>query len=288
MGRCKLCGQPKQNHNCTFRQSLQRTIGVQVFSAVNAYTACEPGSLAPDLAKMNNFVSYDYSGRPSTQPPKAEEQGYSTQLQNHPSIVTPQSARDGGMDLHSPQSSLSTHSQELSPHGSGPGGSRNHGAVAPGYHVHFAPRQILGGDRKRSHSQFLEGQARPSQQKHKAFYPSVSLRPEHYRAVTPCADTAPNSRNGSGSGSTAYQYPSVPLTFAERKRLSDTLFCLGKEIPGMTADCAAILRGAREKNDWDQAVAELLAQVVVGLYCGEGDGPLDGLQQYLLTLGISC
>ena len=56
----------------------------------------------------------------------------------------------------------------------------------------------------------------------------------------------------------------------------------------MTSDCAGILRDARDKDDWDQAVAELLTQVVVGLYCGEGDSQLDGLQQYLLTLGVSC
>lgn len=56
----------------------------------------------------------------------------------------------------------------------------------------------------------------------------------------------------------------------------------------MTRDCGAVLREARERDDWDQAVSELLTQVVVGLYCGEGDTQLDGLRQYLLTLGVSC
>ena len=148
---------------------------------------------------------------------------------------------------------------------------------------------------------------------HAAFAPSVTLRPEHYRAVTPFRGEEPGSAtststSGSGGGgdtsasaatavgggssknSTAgsYQYPAVPLTFGERKRLSDTLFYLSKEIPNMTADVAAVLRRARERDDWDQAVAELLTQVVVGLYCGEGDSQLDGLQQYLLSLGVSC
>ena len=56
----------------------------------------------------------------------------------------------------------------------------------------------------------------------------------------------------------------------------------------MSQGCAVVLREAREKDDWDQAVAELLTQVVVGLYCGEGDYRLEGLQQYLLTIGVSC
>jgi hypothetical protein len=80
----------------------------------------------------------------------------------------------------------------------------------------------------------------------------------------------------------------MPLTFTERKRLSDTLFFLSKEIPALTRDAAEILRAAREKDEWDLALAEVLTQVVVGLYCGEGDHRLDGLQQYLLGIGISC
>lgn len=276
--RCKLCGQLKQNHNCTFRQSLQRSIGVQVFSAVNAFTAREPGSLAPALSKMNNFVSYD-SGH-SSHPPSEEgisrvDSHHNSASQREPaSTVTPQSIREGGLtEIHSPQSSLSTNSQDMSPDGM-QNAARNHH-----YHVNFSST-AAAGNRKRSHSHFLEGQAKPFH--HMAFCPSVALRPEHYRAVTPCHSTP---INGSGGG---YQYPPVPLTFAERKRLSDTLFCFCKEIPGMMSDCAAILREAREKDDWDQAVAELLTQVVVGLYCGEGDSQLDGLQQYLLTLGASC
>jgi hypothetical protein len=85
-----------------------------------------------------------------------------------------------------------------------------------------------------------------------------------------------------------YEYPPVPLTFKERKRLSDTLFFLSKEIPTMATDVAASLRGARKKEEWDLAVAELLTQVVVGVYCGEGDHRLDGLHHFLLGIGISC
>ena len=70
--------------------------------------------------------------------------------------------------------------------------------------------------------------------------------------------------------------------------MSETLFHLSRDIPTLTGDCAATLRDARRNNEWDLAVAELLTQVVVGLYCVEGDSRLDGLQQYLLGLGVSC
>jgi hypothetical protein len=54
--RCKLCGLPKQNHTCAYQQSLQRSIGIMVYPAVNAFTSGEPGLLAPNLTDMNNFV----------------------------------------------------------------------------------------------------------------------------------------------------------------------------------------------------------------------------------------
>ena len=170
--KCKLCGQPKNNHVCPYRQPLQRSIGVMVYPAINSFTAPEPGSIAPPLSKMNNFVSYDSEG---------------------------------------------------------------------------------------------------------------DVTPEHYRSITRShSQTNPHSDQG------LYQYPPIPLTFQERKNLSDTLFVLSKEIPGMTQECALVLRKARANQEWDVAVAELMAQVVVGIYCRENDACLDGLRQYLFTLGISC
>jgi len=263
--------------------------------------------LAPALSKMNNFVSYDSPlNNDDKTPPSAEDVAShhnAASSQCHPSTVTPQSNREAGVGaaLHSPQSSLSTHSQEMSPnpnsYGRGPSGG--------GQYVHYAPHQHNppgtqisdSGERKRSHKQVLGCHDKPS--RHVAFAPSISLRPEHYRAVTrfPSELTASSSNSSGaprslgvhcgGDPSGSYHYPPVPLTFLERKRLSDTLFYFSKDIPSMTSDCAAVLREARERDNWDQAVAELLAQVVVGLYCGEGDCQLDGLQQYLLTLGVS-
>ncbi len=54
---CRLCGQIKHNHVCLMLQSLQRSIGVKVYPALNAFRASEPGKLAPSLSAMNNFVA---------------------------------------------------------------------------------------------------------------------------------------------------------------------------------------------------------------------------------------
>jgi len=56
----------------------------------------------------------------------------------------------------------------------------------------------------------------------------------------------------------------------------------------MARDCGYVLREGRANNDWDQCVAELLTQVLIGLYCGEGDHRLDGLAKYLMSVGVSC
>ena len=60
--RCKLCGQPKQNHTCPFQQALARSIGTMVYPAVNAFTADEPGTIAAPLSEMNNFVDVQKDG----------------------------------------------------------------------------------------------------------------------------------------------------------------------------------------------------------------------------------
>lgn len=60
--RCKLCGQPKQNHRCPYQQALARSIGTMVYPAVNAFTADEPGMIAAPLSEMNNFVDVQKDG----------------------------------------------------------------------------------------------------------------------------------------------------------------------------------------------------------------------------------
>ena len=234
--RCKLCGQPKQNHECPYRPSLQRSIGVMVYPAVNSFTAAEPGTIAPPLNKMNNFVSYDSDHGSHDKESSPYDASSRTQQVLHPSTVSPDTLR-GGTYFHSPQSPLSAQSDEIT----SLAGQKRHASSSP--------------DRF-------------------PFVASLTLRAEHYRAVT-AADSA-----------TSYNYPSIPLSFSERKKLSDTLFCLARGLPSLTRDCALVLRNAR--HDWDQAVAELLTQVIIGFYCAEGDLRLDGLQRYLLSLGISC
>lgn len=272
--RCKLCGQLKQNHECPYRQSLLRSIGVMVYPAVNSFTAAEPGNIAPALTQMNNFVSYGSNqGSPD---PTYTSGGMSlvNPTRTQGTTITPASLPPGGLCFHSPQSSLSNHSDEgplannmTPPSNTMTGGSS--GLDMPGHPMKKRPREI---------PVVATTPDAPIQQR-AVFVAPVKLRPEHYRAVTP---------KGEEMSSTAFTYPSIPVTFPDRKRLSDTLFHLSKEIPTMTSECAMILREARKSNEWDLAVAELLTQVIVGLYCGEGDSCLDGLQQYLLTLGLSC
>ncbi|KAL7570343.1 hypothetical protein ACA910_017186 [Epithemia clementina (nom. ined.)] len=329
--RCKLCGQLKNNHICPYRQPLQRSIGIMVYPALNSFTACEPGTIAPPLTTMNNFVSYDSdlagSGQPleaataaaassassehatmgsaatanagnRRRPPQTQQQQHQHHQQHHkqhnhhhPTTVSPEAHAGANSGFfHSPQSSLSNHSGEevVTP---------NEDVVTPTDPKH----RVYGGgaaavarqsgtsstttnSRKRVHDQVEAMTAdcsldEANSAKRALFVTAFPLRPEHYRSVTQ------TSREDSPS---AYQYPTIPLTFAERKRLSDTLFILSKEIPSMTADCAVILREARAKNEWDMAVAELLTQIVVGLFCTEEDSRLEGLQRYLLTLGVSC
>jgi hypothetical protein len=232
---------------------------------VNAFTANEPGILTKDLSEMNNFVSYesDNKGSPTPGYPHSDSAGQPSHLQiTH---VTPETKT---RVMHSPQSSLSTQSPNMSPANK---------AVSDG---------ASGTTRKRSHINLSRGGTDRVVHMSKGgsgapFASSLTLRPEHYRAVTP-------KPQGEPQPSSAYQYPHMPLTFTERKRLSDTLFFLSKEIPALTRDAAELLRAAREKGEWDLALAEVLTQVVIGLYCGEGDHRLDGLQHYLLGIGISC
>jgi hypothetical protein len=259
---CKRCGQLKQNHVCPYRQPLQRSIGVMVYPAVNSYTAAEPGTIAAPLAKMNNFVSYDESAedQPTISPKSSSmENNYCHSTYSKyprstffPSAITPES-QQGGL-LQSPQSSLSIQSSEDRDER---GIKRSFGSVRPAANSE-------GG----ISSMFVE---------------TVALKSEHYRAVT-----QPSQQGDQDADVALYNYPSIAVSFAERKRLSDTLFYLSKGIPSLVDDCSKALRDARQCFDWDLAVSQLLTQVVVGLYCEEDDTRLDGLQQYLLSLGVSC
>ena len=255
--RCKQCGQPKQNHDCPYRPSLQRSIGIMVYPAVNSFTAAEPGTIAPPLSKMNNFVSFGSDYAESTSVPERH-------VHFPPNTVSPEALR-GGFHHHSPQSTLSAQSSSE---------SLMHTTTTPIPRNATTANSIDSNNTNMWRQKRTHAQAMGSPDRFPFVSSTLTLRPEHYRAVTPAVSLS------------YYDYPTIPLTFVERKRLSDTLFCLSQQVPYLTRDCGTVLRQARD--DWDQAVAELLTQVVIGLYCSEGDARLDGLQRYLLALGISC
>jgi len=277
--RCKLCGQPKQNHTCPYQQSLQRSIGISVYPAVNAYTAFEPGNLAPTLSEMNNFV-HGQDGFIESTPLRPDrmmlQRPTGSVMVPHagaPQIVTPESMRSA---LHHPNSSaLSTLSH--TPHrtlflagsyGNYPASKMIIGQPTPG---------SLDGRRKRVLSPPIHSISHSANSAQELlFVDSTELRPEQFRIVS------------SSITLNSFEYPSLPLPYTQRKSLSDNLFSLSKGIPQLTDECAAVLRLARERDMWDVAVAELMTQVIVVVHCPENDRKLDGLSRYLLSLGFAC
>jgi hypothetical protein len=292
-----------------------------VYPAVNSFTAAEPGTVAPPLSHMNNFVSYDSSHSVCSPAVGVSAQGMvlpdgvplpQSQF-NHQLTVTPASIQTSAVTFHSPQSSLSQDHSDEGAHQHPTPSSTDYPPSGNLYRndpsgnslwtplVSNAPHHRTGVLEGGPNHQHQHGRSagrsmafhHPSQRlPEPIFVASVLLRPEHYRAVTPHPPRPSGSGESrhpdGGTGDDGYRYPVIPLTFAERKRLSDSLFYLSQGLPTSTEDCARLLREARKAGEWDLAVAELLTQVVVGLYCAEGDACLDGLQLYLLGLGIAC
>ena len=113
------------------------------------------------------------------------------------------------------------------------------------------------------------------------FQPTMAIDKGQCRAVTPAASSDPSAAG--------YSYPEVPLTFTQRKSMSDALFSLSKMVPRLTDECALVLTEARKKDRWDLAVAELMAQAICVIYCSpNSDYRLDGVKNYLLGMGIVC
>jgi hypothetical protein len=280
--RCKLCGLPKQNHTCAYQQSLQRSIGIMVYPAVNAFTSSEPGMLAPALADMNNFVSLGIGDASSTE--------------TSPSRPTPDRSRRGGQSVSTPGSTAPNVTPETMRSATSAASSNSSaGQRTPLRTPNSSKRKSRGANmsggaamgqrvgtgsppgsssRKRTHVQMMNGG-----EEDLLFVDAMDLKPEQFRIVTP---------SKSPPGLDAFTYPSLPLPYAQRKRLSDNLFALSKEVPQLTDECAVVLREAREKDMWDLAVAELMTQVVVVIHCHENDTRFEGLRHYLLTLGIAC
>jgi len=280
--RCKLCGLPKQNHTCAYQQSLQRSIGIMIYPAVNAFTSSEPGMLAPALTDMNNFVSQQGEtsstetspSRPTPDRGRRSGQTSSTPGSNPPN-VTPETMRSSTSSASSANSPGDARTPLRSPSSQKrkPRGSNMSGGAAMGQRVGTGSPPG-SSSRKRTH-----GQMSTVAEEDLLFVETTDLKPEQFRIVTPSKKVP---------GPDAYTYPSLPLPYAQRKRLSDNLFALSKEVPQLTDECAVVLREAREKDMWDLAVAELMTQVVVVIHCHDNDTRFEGLRHYLLTLGIAC
>jgi len=264
--RCKLCGQPKQNHTCPYQQSLQRSIGTMSYSAVNAFAANEPGQVAPPLSEMNNFIGGQDMDQQTLQmtpsrPRSAASGRDSISTNSHANTVTPD---HGSTKLHR-DSSMSSDSQS---------------PIMSNIKVEAVTSHSDDRQKRRTavYSTLQKSRSRDTSND-ALFVDKMEIQTEQFRVVTPSANTSEVSR---------YKYPTLPLTYGQRKKMSDSLFNLSKEVQGLTDECADVLRDARETDSWDLAVAELITQIIVVIHCPRGDNTLQGLQRYLLTLGISC
>ena len=255
--RCKLCGQPKQNHVCPYQQALQRSIGIMCYPAVNAYSSTEPGRIAPAFN-----AAKDVTGGIGDLPPIDNSSPRTSTGPGDVHNVTPESMRSSLNRANSPDSMISGTPDSI---------PRRQGYGAGYYSTH--QRQMRRGEYSNMRG---FGTELPS---HPLFNEPMEMKREQFRTVS-------TPKNNSKSGT--FTYPSLPLTYSQRKRLSDSLFAMSKEVPGLTDECAIVLREGRQKQKWDLAVAELLTQVVITVHCRDGDNTLEGLRQYLLTLGIAC
>mmetsp|Transcript_23913 Transcript_23913/g.51644 ORF Transcript_23913/g.51644 Transcript_23913/m.51644 type:complete len:1094 (+) Transcript_23913:109-3390(+) len=252
---CKLCGTSKRDHECSYKASLQRSIGVMVYPAVNAFTATEPGIITAALSEMNNFVDRNKPPPESTPGKMQSELSFGTG--SFLPMVSPDCIRPGTHT--SPSSSLLMDRKT-------PQRSVNYAGGA-WISNHQSPRKVSPGKSSDGQSTDL------------LFVDMQELRPEQYRIV------AQKKRKQS---STRYLYSALPLPYGQRKRISNAMFAMSKSIPGLTDECASVLGEARQKDAWDFAVAQLMTQVIVVTHCSVEDVKLDGLSKYLLTLGIAC
>ena len=183
--RCKLCGQPKQNHTCPYQQSLARSIGVMVYPAVNAFTSSEPGALAPALSEMNNFVSSGESvSSAETSPSRPTPDRMRRLNQSIPSStaqVTPESMRGTPRGATSPISAMSSGPatpQHARTPGSSSRKSSRHSGGGMGHRFMGSPGS--SSRKKRSYSQMCGSE----DQGDLLFVESTELKPEQFRIVT--------------------------------------------------------------------------------------------------------
>lgn len=265
--RCKKCNRIKEGgHVCPYSSTLQRSIGVMVYPSANAHVADEPGMLATALCEMNNFIAIK-SG--------SFENGVSVSREKTPVIFS-----DGTIEL--PSAKIVANSDACSYVDVSP--FRKRTLLAPAT-IFCKPIDDRRSDEEEGRED-KQAEGVVSQQsggEDLLFQPKMEITLDQYRAVTPTDDNAINNE------SRDFIYPQVPLTFTQRKSMSDALFSLCNKVPKLTDECAMVLTEARKRDEWDLAVAELMTQVICVLQCSPlKDYKLEGLRRYLLTLGIVC
>eukprot|EP00957_Ditylum_brightwellii_P095690 7291007-Ditylum_brightwellii.AAC.1 len=224
---------------------------------------------------MNNFTDKKEAEAGSTDASPARSVGYGgynnapipTPTISSPHSITPGSIRTNAHTGHS----SSGNGQAYSPQSSLSAGSLHQGGNKSRKRVHS--QVTADGGSIASHDLSAETPL---------FLDTMEIKPEQYRIVS-----TKKAKKGQ-SDDKAYQYPSLPVPYKQRKRVSDSLFALSKEITHLTDECADVLRESRNMGMWDTAIAELMTQIIIGMRCQEGDNTLNGLSQYLLTIGIAC
>jgi len=276
--RCKLCGLPKQNHVCRFNQTLQRSIGAQVYPAINAYTSHEPGVLAQSLLDMSMNASH--AGAANLASHTADENSPDRISSNIPTSSSLKKEDDGTIP-NDMNTGTGTGTGTVPPSTPFNASTTRHSIrmnkVTPETPNPVAVLSNVNQQKQQHHhglafsSPVLSHANAQQNQRDVLFVDMVDLKPECHRIVTPTTSTS-----ASTSSSHAYCYPKLPLAYVQRKRLSDYLFSLTKEKEGLTDETAAILRDGRENDSdyWDVCIAELLTQVIVVLHCSSGCKPL--------------
>lgn len=239
--RCKLCGKPKQNHECSYQQALERSIGTMVYPSLNAFECEEPGRLAPVLSDMNNFTDLI----------DVAEENADRKLQS--------------MDVGSGREAITSVKKQTKFDWKRSDTDGENCVLN------------VGSKRKL----FTSSDTKSDFVRNELFLKKTPIRIEQYKTVTDIShkNETVTERN--------FRYPTVPLTMAHRTSMSKFLFDLCQQVDGLTEICTEVLSKAGETESWDLVVAELITQSLVIIHCPPEDQKLDGLRNYLLTIGIS-
>jgi len=267
--RCKLCGQLKQNHTCPYQQSLQRSIGTMSHPALNSYHMDEQGQLSPSLTEMNNFAANDDDDMKALTTSRSGIDIRS--VDSTEGNALPTENKQGMEYLKQRSTSLTSSSRHLSRLNSNQGRCND-------TEMDFIASIKDKRRRKEIRGSALQLETKGDSSEDALFLEEKVITSQQCRTVTPQKVYL----------GLQFNYPTIPLTFAQRKMMSQSLFSLSEEIPGLTDECAVTLIEARKTNAWDLAIAELMTQILVIVHCPFGDFRLDGLQRYLLTMGFSC